>query len=151
MSVGEYCNREVIVATAGESLLDAARLMREQHVGDIVVVREEEGQKFPIGIVTDRDVVIEVVAGGVDPASLALGDLMGAELFTITEERPLMEAIALMRDKGVRRLPVVNAEGGLEGLLSVDDTLELVAEQLSDLARLIGREQSRERRLRSRA
>jgi len=150
MSVSEYCNREVVIAAAELSVADAAVLMRQHHVGDLVVVREEGARRVPIGIVTDRDLVIEVMATGLDPATLTLGDLMGAELYTVSEGEALMDAVALMRDKGVRRLPVVNGEGGLEGLLAVDDVLELLAEQLGDLVRLVGREQRREQRLRSR-
>jgi len=150
MSVAEYCNREVVIASADETVLQATQLMRRQHVGDVIVVREDGGRNIPVGIVTDRDIVIEVVAAGVDPATLTLGELMGTEIHTVTEDVELLAAIDLMRDKGVRRLPVVNREGGLEGLLTVDDVLELAAEQLSGLVRLIGREQARERRLRSR-
>jgi CBS domain-containing protein len=151
MSVSEFCNREVVIAAADESVMDAVRLMRTQHVGDIVVVRDEGGQKIPLGIVTDRDIVIEVLAKEVEPASVTLGDIMSPELYCVAEGEGLLEAMAQMRDKGVRRMPVVNAAGGLEGLLTVDDLLELVAEQLTDLVQLIGHEQAREHRLRSRA
>jgi len=151
MSVNQYCNREVVIALGDTPVLEAAGLMRQHHVGDLLVVREDDDLRVPVGIVTDRDIVIEVLAMGLDPATLTLGDLMGGELHTVSEGEELMTAIALMRDKGVRRLPVVNEQGGLEGLLTVDDVLELVAEQLTDLARLVGREQLRERRLRSRA
>lgn len=150
MSVSEYCNREVVIAEPELSAVDAAVLMRQHHVGDLVVVRQEKVGMVPVGIVTDRDLVIEVMAAGLDPASVTLGDLMSAELYTVAEGEVLMDAIALMRDKGVRRLPVVNDQGGLEGLLAVDDVLELVAEQLSDITRLVGREQQQEQELRSR-
>ena len=129
--------------------MDAVRLMRSQHVGDVVVIRETAGQNIPVGILTDRDIVIEVLAEEVEPGSVTVGDIMSPEMYTVPEGVALLDAIELMRDKGVRRLPVVNPEGGLAGLLTVDDILELVAEQLTDLVRLIGHEQARERRLRN--
>jgi len=150
MSVSEYCNREVVIAEPGLSVAEAAVLMRRHHVGDLVVVRQEGERRVPVGIVTDRDLVIEVMATGLDPSTLTVGDLMSGEVHTVSEGEVLMDAIALMRDKGVRRLPVVNGQGGLEGLLAVDDVLELVTEQLGDLVRLVGREQQREQELRSR-
>lgn len=149
MSVSEFCNREVVIVRADESVMDAVRLMRSQHVGDVVVIRETAGQNIPVGILTDRDIVIEVLAEEVEPGSVTVGDIMSPEMYTVPEGVALLDAIELMRDKGVRRLPVVNPEGGLAGLLTVDDILELVAEQLTDLVRLIGHEQARERRLRN--
>jgi CBS domain-containing protein len=151
MSVSEFCNREVVIARADEPVMEAVRLMRTQHVGDIVVVRDEGGQRIPVGIVTDRDIVIEVMAAEVEPDTITLGDIMSPEIHCVAEGENLLDAMALMRDKGVRRMPVVNADGGLEGMLTVDDLLELVAEQLGYLVQLIGHEQARERRLRSKA
>lgn len=137
MSVGEYCNREVVVMTASESVRDAAKLMREFHVGDVVVVEKVADGSLPKGILTDRDIVVELVAEDVDLDAVAVGDVMSTELVEVGEETKLMDAIKLMRGKAIRRLIVITADGHLAGLLTVDDILELITEQLSDLTALV--------------
>lgn len=144
MSAGEYCNRDVVVAQAGTSVHEAAQLMRTHHVGNLVVVDLPANGARPVGIVTDRDIVIEVVATGASVDSLTVGDIMSAEIATVKEDTKLMDAIALMRSKGIRRLPVVDNHGSLAGILTVDDVIELVAEQLNDLTKLISVEQRHE-------
>ncbi len=144
MAVGEICNREVVIAEKTLSVVEAARLMRTHHVGDLVVVEEKEGRKHPVGIVTDRDVVVEVVAAGVNPDALTVGDIMGPDLATVRETEGLFGALRYMRDKGVRRMPVVDHEGGLIGILTLDDLLSLLAEELTELAKLVSHEQQRE-------
>jgi CBS domain-containing protein len=148
MSAGEYCNRDVVIVSKDESVSAAIELMRSRHVGDVVAVEIIEQTTMPVGILTDRDIVLEILAEGVDLDAVAIGDVMSYELVTVSENTTLIDTIKLMRDKGVRRIPVVNEKGGLEGLLSVDDILELLAEQLTDLVSLIGKEQSRESKLR---
>jgi CBS domain-containing protein len=148
MSAGEYCNRDVVIVSKDESVSAAIELMRSHHVGDVVVVETIEETTMPVGILTDRDIVLEILAEGVDLDAVAIVDVMSYELVTVTENTTLIDTIKLMRDKGVRRIPVVNEKGGLEGLLSVDDILELLAEQLTDIISLIGKEQSRESTLR---
>jgi CBS domain-containing protein len=118
--------------------------MRKHHVGDVVVTEESALGLIPVGILTDRDIVLEILAEDVDPETVSIGDVMSFELTTVTEDSKLIDTIKLMRDKGVRRIPVVNQQGVLQGLLSVDDILELLAEQLTDIVNLIGKEQSRE-------
>jgi len=144
MAVGEICNREVVVAEKALSVVDAAQLMRKHHVGDLVVVEEKGGRKHPVGIVTDRDIVVEVVAAGVNPQSLKLGDIMGPEMATVRESEGLFEALRYMRDKGVRRMPVVDGAGGLVGILTLDDLLSLLAEEMTELAKLVSHERQRE-------
>jgi CBS-domain-containing membrane protein len=144
VAIGEICNREVIVVSGETSVDEAARLMRAHHVGDVVVVTEMEGRRKPIGIVTDRDVVVEVVATGLDPAVLTVEEIMAPDLATVQEKTGVFEAIRYMRDQGVRRMPVVGEDGELTGILALDDLLELLAEELGALARLIAREQDKE-------
>ncbi len=148
MRVGELCNREVIVIEPDASIKETAALMRRHHVGDLVVVETQGGQKIPRGILTDRDIVVGLLAEEIDPSKVNAGDLMSFELLTAREEDDLMESIETMRRRGVRRLPVVNASGGLEGILCLDDLVEIMAEQLGDLAQLIGTQQKREREYR---
>ena len=144
MTVGAVCNREVIVTGVETSVAEAAALMREHHVGDVIVV-EEGDQKTPVGLVTDRDVVVEITALGLDPDSVAVTDIMTRELETVTEDTEFWDAVSHMRRHGVRRLPVVNSSGGLEGILTLDDVLELTAEMLGGLVTAISRELDQER------
>ena len=148
MSAGEYCNREVVVVSKSEPVSEAISLMRSHHVGDVVVVESTEKGMIPLGILTDRDIVLEILAEGVDLDAVSIGDVMSYELATVTQDTKLIDTIKLMRDKGVRRIPVVNQQGKLEGLLSMDDILELLAEQLTDIVGLINKEQNRESRQR---
>jgi predicted transcriptional regulator len=144
MAVGEICNRDVATAEKALSVVEAAQLMRTHHVGDLVVVEDKGGQKHPVGIVTDRDIVVEVVAAGVNPDALKVGDIMGLEVATVRESEGLFEALRYMRDKGVRRMPVVDGTGVLVGILTLDDLLSLLAEEMTELAKLVSHERQRE-------
>jgi len=146
MTVGEVCNRDVVVVDKAESIVTAARLMREHHVGTVVVVEGDEGAWKPIGIVTDRDLVLEVLAEELFLGKLRIGDLTGSELITLPESADLLDAIKLMRDRGVRRAPIVDENGRLTGILSVDDVIDVIAEQLSDIVGVMVRGQRREQR-----
>ena len=144
MPIGELAIRQVVVASRETSVLDAAKLMRQYHVGDVVITDETDGKRLPIGIVTDRDIVLEVLAQGVDAATLSVGDIMGGDLITVREYEGAFQTIQLMRAKGARRAPVVDKEGTLIGIVSADDFIELLAQELSELAKLISREQKQE-------
>jgi CBS domain-containing protein len=144
MKVGEVCNREVVVVNRDQSILDAAKLMRSFHVGDVVVVQDAGSVRTPVGILTDRDIVVKLLAREIDLAVVSIGDAMSFDLVTAGEEDSVIDAIEKMRNHGVRRIPVVSSQGGLEGILSLDDCLELVAEQVGDLVQLIKTEQRRE-------
>lgn len=144
MAIGEICNREVVIAEKALSVREAAHLMRNHHVGDLVVVEERGGRKHPVGIVTDRDIVVEVVAPGVNPEALTVVDIMGAKLATVRENEGVFEALRYMRSKGVRRMPVVDGDGGLVGIVTLDDLLSLLAEEMTELAKLVSHERQRE-------
>ena len=144
MPIGEFCNREVVFATRETSIPEAAQLMRKFHVGDLVVVDEIDSKRVPVGIVTDRDIVIEIVSQSLDLNEFSVGDIMSPQLISVQEKEGVFETIRLMRAKGIRRIPVVNQEGGLEGIVSADDILDLMAEEMTELARVVPREQERE-------
>ncbi|HKL80945.1 MAG TPA: CBS domain-containing protein [Desulfobacter sp.] len=144
MGVGEVCNREVIVIDREGSIREAAGLMRKYHVGNVVVVEEKNEERFPVGILTDRDIVLDLIALDVDINAVTVGDAMSFELITAREDDDVVETIKRMRHKGVRRIPVVNDRGGLEGILAVDDLIDYISEQLTDLARLVMGEPQRE-------
>jgi CBS domain-containing protein len=148
MSIGEYCNREVVIARTSDSVGEIARLMREHHVGSIVIANNEQGNRIPLGIITDRDIVIEVIAANIELNSVNAGDIMSTELKTVREVDTIWDTIGRMRNAGVRRMPVVNDENVLVGIISVDDLLEAMANELSNLVKIISKEQNRERKIR---
>lgn len=145
MTVGGICNRVVVTADRSTTIQEAAKLMRDHHVGTLIVAREEDAALVPVGILTDRDIVVEVVAAAVDQDALTVGDVMSHELTMVQEESSVWDALELMRSRGVRRLPVVNRRGGLEGILTLDDVLDLLAEAMRDLTGTVTRELEKER------
>ena len=144
MPISEICNREVVIVQRHNTILEAAQLMRQHHVGDVVVVEERGGVRVPVGIVTDRDLVVEIMAPAIDQTVITVGDIMVTELATVKENAGLSETIEYMRAKGVRRVPVVDRGGGLVGILTLDDLLELLPEELLALAKLVRHEQKKE-------
>ena len=140
MPISEFCRREVICATKETAVTEAAILMRRHHIGDVIVVEQREGRQIPVGIVTDRDIVVEVIAAGLDPHTIALGDLALAPLVTIGEDAGYAETVRLMSIKGVRRMPVVGKTGELVGIITLDDMLWQLASPLAALSSLSGRE-----------
>lgn len=144
MAIGEICNREVAVAERETTVLETASLMRQYHVGDLVVVDELDNRRVPVGIVTDRDIVLEIVAMGLDASVLTAGDIMGPELATVGEDEGVFETMRYMRSRGIRRMPVIDNRGGLVGIVTLDDLLELLAEEMSELVKLIASEKAHE-------
>jgi CBS domain-containing protein len=122
--------------------------MRRHHVGDIVVVDFQGGRQVPVGIVTDRDIVVEILAMNLNSGDFTVGDIMSTELVTLRDDASVYEAIQTMRTKGVRRMPLVDAEGELTGIVSTDDLLPLITEELTDLTKLILGGRTRECELR---
>ncbi len=145
MTVGAFCNRAVVVAGERASAAELARLMRREHVGDVVIVDDHTGLRRPVGIVTDRDLVLLVLAEGRDAATVSAAELMSVDLLVAREGDGLWETLQRMKAKGVRRVPVVDESGVLVGILAADDVLELLAEELGDLVKVFRREFSRER------
>lgn len=137
MPVGEICNRDVVVLQRDATILDAAQLMRQHHVGDVLVVEERDGARIPVGIVTDRDLVVEIMATGLDQTVITVGDIMVPELVTVKESMGVFETIQYMRSKAVRRLPVVDENDVLVGILALDDLLELLSEELLAIVKLV--------------
>ncbi|HAT6937648.1 TPA: CBS domain-containing protein [Legionella pneumophila] len=149
MRIGEFCNRDVVMMNGDESVKQAAELMRAHHVGDIVLVEELKGHRVPIGIVTDRDLVIEVMALDVNPEELAVQDIVTRSILVAREEDSLIDSLALMQEKGVRRLPVVDNEHVLVGIITIDDITELLAEMLHKVVGVVDRQQKVEKQQRS--
>jgi len=145
MSIGKVCNRETVIARAEDTIVEVSKLMRRHHVGDVVVIEPGEGGNVPIGILTDRDLVMEILAQDLSPDAVTVRDIMSEEIVTAREEDGIWDTLQRMRIKGVRRVPVVDARGGLVGMLALDDLLELLAGELADLAKIVRREEGRER------
>jgi CBS domain-containing protein len=148
MEVGKLCTVDTVCCARDESVQGAALLMRKHHVGDIVVVDDVDGDRVPAGIVTDRDIVVSVVALGLDAASLQVGDIMTDDLLTADEHDDVSVTIERMRLRGIRRVPVVGEGGRLAGIVSADDLLGFLAEEMEDLARISPYQQQHERRVR---
>jgi CBS domain-containing protein len=147
MTAGEYCNREIIITEPTISVAEAAALMRRHHVGDLVVVEKHGEKSLPVGIITDRDIVIEVIAQKIDPESLTVRDVMSNDPVSVSEQHSLLDTLEVMKKRGVRRLLIVDQSGSLQGMLTADDAVELIAEQMNDLTRLIHKELDREQEL----
>ena len=146
MTVGKVCNRQVTIVDIEDSILDAVHLMRRHHVGDVIVTRPTPGGRRPVGILTDRDIVIELLGENVDPSAVGIKDVMSAELLTAIESDSIHDSIKRMRTAGVRRLPVVDADGKLVGIFTLDDAIDLICEQLGDIVGTMKSGFNRERR-----
>lgn len=149
MQVGEHCNRYVVTIGPEADLAAAAEVMRQKHVGFLIVVDESEPwRRRPIGVLTDRDLVVQVFAPGADVGALTVADVMTRDPVIASEEDDLGELLRRLRQAGVRRAPVVDANGGLVGVIAMDDAIELVTNLLCDISGLIREGQRMERRRR---
>lgn len=145
MEVGKLCTVDTVCCARDESVQGAALLMRKHHVGDIVVVDDPEGERLPAGIVTDRDIVVSVVALGLDPAGLQVGDIMSGDLLTAGEHDDVTLIIERMRLRGIRRVPIVGEGGRLAGIVSADDLLRALSGEIENLAHISPLQQQYER------
>lgn len=144
MKVGDICTRSVVTAKSDENLEEAAARMRERHVGSLVVVDAAEPLR-PIGMITDRDIVVKVVSGGVAPATVTVGEVVGGRaLLLAREDADALEALRTLRRNGIRRLPVTDARGQLVGLVALDDFIEAESAALADMVEALERGRARE-------
>jgi CBS domain-containing protein len=147
MTVGEMCTRKVVTADREETLVDAAAKMRGSHVGALVVV---DSHARPVGILTDRDIVVSAIAQSPERVrSLVVGDVMTGDVVTLRAGEPVDAALRTMPVHGIRRLPVVDTEGRLVGILTLDDMLRVFSIELGRLVGLVALEQKRERAVRA--
>jgi CBS domain-containing protein len=128
--LGKICTKPVVTASAQMTVDQAARAMRSRNVGALVVVNAGR----PVGMLTDRDVAIEVVAKGLDPDTARVGDVMHKKLVTIREDLGILDAAKVFAKTGVRRLPVVTKSGVLVGVITVDDLIMLLGNELGHVA-----------------
>jgi len=147
-SLRDLATREVETVTSEATLTECAQKMRRTHVGCLIVVEPSGSSMLPVGIVTDRDIVIEAVAPGLDPSTLTAGDVMSAPLATSRASDDLLDALAQMRAQGVRRVPVLDEDGMLYGLVSVQDIVAALAQQTEAVAGVLMAQRSKESQLR---
>lgn len=134
MSIGDICQRHIITIDAAATLREAANRMREHHVGALVVTVEAAGRDQVVGVLTDRDMAIEVLARDLDAADVRVGQVASRRLAAVPAAAGIGDAVVLMQQAGVRRLLVTGTEGQLEGFVTADDLLDALAGQLGGLA-----------------
>lgn len=142
MTVGEIGTRAVITADPEETLIEAARRMRDRHVGALVVV---DGAGRPVGILTDRDIVVSAVAQSADRIeALRVADVMSRDVVTALSLEDAADALKRMRSLGIRRLPLVSGDGRLTSIVTFDDLLNHLVGEMRDMTALVGAERRRE-------
>ena len=144
MRLSEVGKQAVATIGAEESLESAAKLMRDLHVGDLIVVEFKDGRKTPVGILTDRDIVMATVALGAHPEVLNVGEIMTRKLVIAREVDSLARVIELMKDNGVKRIPIVAESGELSGVICLEDIISQMAEDFSSLSQISGKEKEKE-------
>jgi predicted transcriptional regulator len=144
-TAGEFCNPWTVVAKADESLIAVARRMLNEHVGCVVVVEERAGKSIPIGMLTDRDIVVGVIArsdGDID--TLMVGDAMTKDVVVASGRDNLDDVLKRMCARGIRRIAIVDEMGSLHGLIAFDDILERLQDQVATLVSVLKRERQQE-------
>lgn len=141
----EFCNRRVAIAKRIETLADAAARMRAQHVGSLVVVEDRDGLRKPVGVLTDRDIVVRILAHAnhhID--SMLVEDAMSRDPITAFEDEDVARVIDRMRSHGVRRIPIVDADGGLAGIITFDEIFRYMVDELQMMSNTLPRELAHE-------
>lgn len=134
MTIGSICTRQVVTVDREIDIAAASVVMRDNHIGYLIVTDARSGGSAPIGVITDRDIVVKVLAKDVGPHSLTVGDVMTAEPLTAGDDDGISETLRRMRRLGVRRIPVVGLGGKVSGVLSIDDVVDHLVRQLADIS-----------------
>jgi CBS domain-containing protein len=145
MMLSAVCTLDVASCSPRISVLEAARLMRQKHTGDLVVVDDGGDEQQPIGVITDRDIVVEVLANDLNPATTTVGSIIRHPMVVAHDSEEPATALERMRTHGVRRIPIVSQHNRLVGILTVDDLLKLLASEASTLTEIVSRQQHHER------
>lgn len=140
MFVRDICQRNVITGASDFSVRQAAQIMRDRNVGDLVITEKLGGLEKPIGIITDRDIVTLVIAQSADPDEISVVDIMKYHPVVVNENQSIQEVIKNMHHLGIRRIPVVDDRGFLAGIVSCDDVLLIMARDLQHLAGIVGQQ-----------
>ena len=143
MDIGTICSRETIIADQKQTVLEGALLMQRYNVGSLLVVQNDQKGNKPVGIVTDRDIVLKVVSPELDVTEVKMEDIMSSKLLIANETDDVYDTLVKMRGKVVRRIPVVDNEGYLKGILTIDDILEFFSKEIGEIVRLFRKEQAK--------
>jgi CBS domain-containing protein len=146
MLLKEICTLDAVLCSPDTSVLAAARIMRQKHVGDLIVVDDRQGDQTPLGMITDRDIVIEVLGRELDPRTVTVGEIMRKPAVIAAETEDVSQAIDRMKAHGVRRIPVMGERRELLGIVALDDLLRKLAADAGALAEIVAREQGNEHR-----
>lgn len=146
MLLSNFCVLDVACCTPRNTILEAARMMRNKHTGDLVVVEDDAERREPLGVITDRDIVVEVLAKGLDPATTLVGAVIRTPVAIAREDEDSADALERMRAHGVRRMPVVGARGKLVGIVTADDMMTRLALEATALSQIVARGQAQESR-----
>jgi CBS domain-containing protein len=146
MLLKEFCTTDVAWCTRDTTVLEAARLMREKHLGDLIIVDDPNDEFTPVGVITDRDIVIKVLGNELSASQTRVGDVMRIPLVSASDSEDSNVAISRMRQHGVRRLPVTGRHGKLVGVVTMDDLLKRLRSEVDSLLDIITMEQDQERR-----
>ncbi|MBU6420554.1 MAG: CBS domain-containing protein [Gammaproteobacteria bacterium] len=149
MNIGDICSRAVVSIGVNDPVRQAAEMMRNYHVGSLVVTESSDGGLTPVGMLTDRDIVVGIVAKDVDPLTVTVGDIMSPDPLIAAEDDDVAEILEDMRKQGVRRIPVVDEADKLIGIFALDDLLQLLAVQMDLVAGIVGSQRLEETRLRA--
>lgn len=137
MSLGNLCRKDVVTVKSGTSIADVAKLMEEKNIGSVVI--DGEGEKF--GIVTDRDILLRVLSKNLDPSTAPVDDIMTwKHVLILREDMGLFEALEQVKKSAVRRFPVLDTDGNLVGIITLDDIITILSKELADVARIIENE-----------
>lgn len=141
MDAGELCTRKTVIIGEDKSVKAAAKLMKQYNVGSLVVTKPKDDHNLPIGIITDRDILIHVIAEEKSMEDIKVRAIMKAPVITVQETTTLYDALMKMRYNGIRRVPVVNGHGLLTGILSIDDILENISKELNEITQIFKKEE----------
>ena len=141
MLVSDLCTRKTLVIREEKSAHDSAKLMKQYNVGCLVVVKSLEDHNTPIGIITDRDIVIKAMLNERDPHTITVSEIMSTPALTVAESTSIIDALMKMRYNSIRRVPVVNPKGQLVGILSLDDILDSISKELNEITQIFRKEE----------
>jgi signal-transduction protein with cAMP-binding, CBS, and nucleotidyltransferase domain len=144
MRVGEVCIHDVATCVRSAHLRELAKVMRDRHVGNVVVVEPLDGEVLPVGIVTDRDLVVRVIAAGCDADAHTAGEVMHTPVTSVLESESVHDAIERMGRLGVSRLPVVDHRGHLRGIITANDIVALLGSEIGEIGRISPQRTERE-------
>lgn len=137
MSICDISKKKVFTLSKSEPIWRAAKLMKDEGVGSIIITHDEEGEEVPIGIITDRDVAIKVVAEKRNAENIKISEIMSGDLLIIDDDQDIRSTIELMKKKGVRRAPVMNDDDEICGIISLDDLFVYMTDELNNLADVV--------------